>query len=117
MKLIKLLIAAMVLATLVVFQGHTAQAATYVADKVASAAGAETCAGNSAGGNCVLACNASLRICSLFPSGGVPAGYKRVRHIPFGYRRVRQSVCDKLVCPDRSTTCRRWTPTGQNNKQ
>jgi hypothetical protein len=105
----KLLAATLFLIAMVLMQSHSVQAAT----STASPAGAATCAGN----NCVLACNASLRICSLFPSGKVPAGYKRVKHIPFGYRRVRQSVCDKLVCPDRSTTCRRWTPTGQNTKQ
>lgn len=69
---------------------------------------AEMCAS----GNCVMACNASLRICSMFPSKEVPRGYARVRYMPFGYKRVRQSTCDKLVCPDKSTTCRRWTPTG-----
>ena len=105
----KLLAATLLLVALVLIPGQSVQAATVVADRASAAA----CAGN----NCVLACNASLRICSLFPSSKVPAGYRRVKHIPFGYRRVRQSVCDKLVCPDRSTTCRRWTPTGQNMKQ
>jgi hypothetical protein len=105
----KLLAAVLFLIAMILIPIQSIQAATVVADQ----AGAAACAGK----NCVLACNASLRICSLFPSGKVPAGYRRVKHIPFGYRRVRQSVCDKLVCPDRSTTCRRWTPTGQNTKQ
>ena len=69
---------------------------------------AEVCAS----GNCVMACNSSLRICSMFSRTAVPRGYARVRYMPFGYKRVRQSTCDKLVCPDKSATCRRWTPTG-----
>ena len=69
---------------------------------------AEMCAS----GSCVMACNSSLRICSMFPSKAVPRGYARVKYMPFGYKRVRQSTCDKLVCPDKSATCRRWTPTG-----
>jgi len=48
----------------------------------------------------------------MFPRTAVPRGYARVRYMPFGYKRVRQSNCDKLVCPDKSATCRRWTPTG-----
>ena len=97
---IKLLAATVLLMIVVLSQSITAQAATSVGETACSA------------GNCLLACNASLRICSLFPAGRVPGGYKRVKHISFGYRRVRQSVCDKLVCPDRSATCRQSTPTG-----
>lgn len=63
---------------------------------------------------CVLACNASQKICSLFPNKSVPAGYAKVTYMPFGFRRVRQSACDKMVCPTNSTTCRRWIPTGKN---
>jgi hypothetical protein len=48
----------------------------------------------------------------LFPAGRFMRGYVKVRHLPFGYKRLRQSLCDKLVCPDHSTTCRRWAPTG-----
>lgn len=71
---------------------------------------AETCATRS----CVLACSAAQKICSLFPTKAVPSGYGRVSYLPFGYRRVRQSSCDKMVCPTFSTTCRRWIPTGKN---
>ena len=71
---------------------------------------AETCSAR----NCVLACSSAKKICSLFPNKAVPAGYARVSYLPFGYRRVRQSNCDKMVCPTFSTTCRRWIPTGKN---
>ncbi len=71
---------------------------------------AETCATH----NCVLACSAATKMCSLFPTKAVPTGYARVSYLPFGYRRVRQSSCDKMVCPTFSTTCRRWIPTGKN---
>ena len=63
---------------------------------------------------CVLACISTSKVCSLFPSKSVPGGYAKVSYMPFGYRRVRQSSCDKMVCPTFSTTCRRWIPTGKN---
>lgn len=72
---------------------------------------AETCSSRS----CVLTCNVARKVCSLFPKQAVPAGYARVSYLPFGYRRVRQSSCDKMVCPTFSTTCRRWIPTGKNS--
>ena len=72
---------------------------------------AETCSSN----NCALACNSAKKACSLFPSKSIAAGYARVSYLPFGYRRIRQSSCDKMVCPTFSTTCRRWIPTGKSS--
>ena len=68
---------------------------------------ADTCSTTS----CVLACNARLKVCSRFPNGQVPSGYVRVNFMPNGYRRVRQTKCDLMVCPSYVKDCRRWVPT------
>lgn len=66
-------------------------------------------------GNCVLACSSRLHICSLFPRTRVPSGYVRVSFMPYGYRRVRQTSCDNMVCPSYVKDCRRWVPTDKGN--
>lgn len=68
---------------------------------------ADTCSISS----CVLACNVRQKICSRFPRAQVPSGYIRVSFMPYGYRRVSQSKCDRMVCPSYVKDCRRWVPT------
>lgn len=63
---------------------------------------------------CVLACSQRLRQCSMYSVKEVPRGYRRVSHLPFGYKRVYgNSVCERLVCAKNSVTCRPWVPTGR----
>jgi hypothetical protein len=72
-----------------------------------TARAADTCSTTS----CVMACNVRQKICSRFPRTQVPSGYIRVSFIPYGYRRVSQSKCDRMICPSYVKDCRRWVPT------
>ena len=80
---------------------------TAIGSSAYTAHAADTCSP----ANCVLACNVRQRICSRFPNTQVPSGYIRVSFMPYGYRRVRQSKCDLMVCPSYVKDCRRWVPT------
>lgn len=59
--------------------------------------------------SCVLACQPSQRVCSLFENTRIPSGYLRVSRMPYGYKRVKSdSMCENVVCLSRSVVCRPW---------
>ncbi len=63
-------------------------------------------------GDCMLACNAAKRSCSLFPAGQIPRGYSASPYLPYGYKRARITRCDRMVCAT-GRSCRAPVPIGQ----
>ena len=65
---------------------------------------------------CVIACNRSIRTCGLFPRNLYAAGYSPAPYIPLGYKRVRLTKCDRMVCPT-GRSCNSPVPIGNKDER
>ena len=73
---------------------------------------ANTCKTNT----CVIACNRTDRTCGLFPKNHYAAGYSPAQYIPLGFKRVRLTKCDRMVCPT-NRSCARPVPVGSKGEE
>ena len=64
---------------------------------------------------CVLACNAKARICSRYPAGKLPRGYRAQDGIPPGYKFTKgNSACDSKMCSQKNKSICSLSPIGKS---